>query len=366
MFKLSTTKLQLFDPTRHRNTPQVAHPTMASTTGTTGTHGISGGGPGNGAHLGPGPGPSGGILTGMVSIGLVFHFLDSPAEVLSAATACSRWRALACADWVWRARFRREKLLEKARAFEVALPPVPSGGQGQGGGGAAFGGSSSIAAATVSERDELTGVGLLFYAQVYVLQVRGAALRNTLRGPPYVFASPPLAPAPTAAALQGYKMRDAGVRVAVVAWHRDSAAAKARYGPIASWDVSDVTDMDALFKDMKDFNEDISRWNVSNVLCMSGMFRGAHSFNGNLSGWEVGRVQSMTFMFGFATSFNGDLSRWNVSSVKHMSAMFGGATSFDRQLDGAWSTSTATKPWMFQNSPGTIAGKTKHANGTVE
>ena len=36
---------------------------------------------------------------------------------------------LAGADSVWRARFRREKLLEKARLFEVALPPVP-GGQG--------------------------------------------------------------------------------------------------------------------------------------------------------------------------------------------------------------------------------------------
>jgi len=67
-----------------------------------------------------------------------FHFLDggprrAPTDVLSAATASRRWRSLACADSVWRAKFRREKLLEKARVFEVALPAVP-GGQGQGGG----------------------------------------------------------------------------------------------------------------------------------------------------------------------------------------------------------------------------------------
>ena len=66
----------------------------------------------------------GGTLTGMAVVEQVFHFLDGPADVLSAATAGRRWRALACADSVWRAKFRREKLLEKARRFEVALPPV--------------------------------------------------------------------------------------------------------------------------------------------------------------------------------------------------------------------------------------------------
>ena len=73
---------------------------------------------------------NGGTLTGMAAVEHVFHFLDGPAEVLSAATAGRRWRALACADSVWRARFRREKLLEKARLFEVALPAAP---RGQGG-----------------------------------------------------------------------------------------------------------------------------------------------------------------------------------------------------------------------------------------
>ena len=76
---------------------------------------------------------TGGTLTGMAAVEHVFHFLDGPADVLSSAAACRRWRALACADSVWRAKFRREKLLEKARLFEVALPAVPAvpgGGQG--------------------------------------------------------------------------------------------------------------------------------------------------------------------------------------------------------------------------------------------
>ena len=70
---------------------------------------------------------------------------------------------------MWRAKFRREKLVEKARLFEVALPPVP-GGQGQGGtaSAAAFA-ASAVAAAVV--KDEAAGVGLAFYARIFALKV---------------------------------------------------------------------------------------------------------------------------------------------------------------------------------------------------
>src|SRR5687768_16584930 len=38
------------------------------------------------------------------------------------------------------------------------------------------------------------------------------------------------------------------------------------YGwPIGCWDVSQITDMNAVFKDMETFNEDIGEWNVSKV-----------------------------------------------------------------------------------------------------
>ena len=110
---------------------------------------------GGGAPLGLGPG--GGTLTGMAAIELVFHFAPTTADVLRASTTCRRWRALACTDSVWRAKFRREQLLEKARLFEVALPPVP-------------GRQAGTAAAAVLE-DEAAGVGLAFYARVFALKV---------------------------------------------------------------------------------------------------------------------------------------------------------------------------------------------------
>ena len=147
--------------------------------------------------------------------------------------------------------------------------------------------------------------------------------------------APPLRPFNT------HPDHDGGIRTAVNVWCRDPAAAKARYGPIASWDTSEITSMRLLFHRKEDFNEDISRWNVSNVL-------------------------NMNSMLCRATSFNGDLSAWDVRQVQCMNWMFYSATSFDHQLGGAWATCTATMVEMFCHSPGTIAGKTKTANGTIE
>ena len=135
---------------------------------------------------------------------------------------------------------------------------------------------------------------------------------------------------------------EGGIYTAVGAWCADKAAAKAQYGPIASWDTSEITDMSDLFNGKADFNEDISRWDVSNVTSLIGTFYGA-------------------------TSFNGDLSRWDVSKVTFMTCMFTDATSFDQQLGDAWARSKANnKDFMFFRSPGSIVGKTNDAHGTPE
>ena len=134
---------------------------------------------------------------------------------------------------------------------------------------------------------------------------------------------------------------EGGIYTAVDLWCRIPAAAKAQYGPIASWDTSEITDMYMLFYTRANFNGDISRWDVSSVT-------------------------SMTQMFDGATSFNRDLSQWDVSKVRYMTYMLEGATSFTHQLGGAWSTSTALRRMMFFDCSGSIAGKTKTADGTPE
>ena len=106
-------------------------------------------------------------LTGLAIVQRAFLYLDGPADVLRASAASHRWRELACADCVWRVKARREGILEKASVFEVALPKVgdddASAASGDGGGGAAE---------EDKEEDEALGVGLAFYAQIFVLKVR--------------------------------------------------------------------------------------------------------------------------------------------------------------------------------------------------
>ena len=103
-------------------------------------------------------GRGGNPLAGISAVQLAFHFLQGPADVLSAATACRRWRELARADSVWRVKFKREGMVGKARLFEVALPAV----------GGSVGSSSSSAAA---EHDEAIRADLALYAQVFALKV---------------------------------------------------------------------------------------------------------------------------------------------------------------------------------------------------
>jgi surface protein len=85
--------------------------------------------------------------------------------------------------------------------------------------------------------------------------------------------------------------------------------------PVGDWDVSNVTDMWAMFQSATVFNQDLSNWDVSNVTNMDGMFGSATSFNQDISNWDVSNVSRMSGMFTFAAAFNQDISNWNVDNV---------------------------------------------------
>jgi surface protein len=138
------------------------------------------------------------------------------------------------------------------------------------------------------------------------------------------------------------------------------------YGPIASWDVSQVTDMSALF--MRNtfgfypastpFEPDLSMWDVSNVTDMSYMFSHFAGFNGDISTWDVSKVKTMGYMFGNCLAFNGDLSRWDVSNVRQMFGLFNSAISFNGDLS-RWVVSSVT------NMAGMFRGATSYNGGTI-
>lgn len=103
-------------------------------------------------------------------------------------------------------------------------------------------------------------------------------------------------------------------------------------GDISEWDVSNMTNMDGMFRSAKSFNGDISEWDVSNVEDMSFMFCSATNFNRDISDWDVSSVTAMYNMFQYATNFNQDISDWCVNGVENMDNMFYGAKSFDQDL----------------------------------
>ena len=139
----------------------------------------------------------------------------------------------------------------------------------------------------------------------------------------------PILPPPT---LQFEPLNDLTIHQAAKDWcegGKRREVVKRRYGPIEEWDVSQVTDMEGLFRFQREFNEDLSKWKVGNVTTMCCTFDGA-------------------------TSFNSDLSSWDVSKATTMVRTFHGAISFNQTLSGAWATSTADKRNMFDNCPGSI------------
>ena len=141
--------------------------------------GGGGGVGGSGDNGGTGGGHGLGSLTGMPIVQHVFHFLDGPADVLRASTASRCWREMACADAVWRVKAVREGMVEKAGVFEMPLPGSASGRGGVDDGDARISRCTSTTTSTVhdeEEKDELAGVGLAFYKQIYVLKVPIASL----------------------------------------------------------------------------------------------------------------------------------------------------------------------------------------------
>jgi surface protein len=103
-----------------------------------------------------------------------------------------------------------------------------------------------------------------------------------------------------------------------------------------------VTNMGSMFHSATSFNQDISGWDVSNVTNMAQMFQSATSFNQNLNSWDVSKVTILLQMFFGATSFNGNITNWVFSSsLTSMNSMFRSATSFNQNI-GGWTVSNVT------------------------
>jgi surface protein len=64
-------------------------------------------------------------------------------------------------------------------------------------------------------------------------------------------------------------LTDFNIRVAAKLWVGDESSANSTYGPVHSWDLSQVTTLEGVWIDALSFNGDISKWNVSQVTNMN-------------------------------------------------------------------------------------------------
>lgn len=107
------------------------------------------------------------------------------------------------------------------------------------------------------------------------------------------------------------------LKAAVNEWVVDPT--QAPYGHISDWDVSAVNDMSKLFcgsdefcdcgdlcAPFQAFDDDISKFDISAVTNTEAMFFGASSFNGNLLALNMSAITSMALMFNRAHLFNSD------------------------------------------------------------
>ena len=131
------------------------------------------------------------------------------------------------------------------------------------------------------------------------------------------------------------------LKEAVKLYKQDTKQAEEQYGPIAFWDVSQVTDMMWIFHRCREFNGDLSRWDVSQVTNMRFMFYNCDEFNCDLSEWDVSQVTNMDGMFDGCGRFNSDISQWDVSQVTSMGCMFYNCYKFKSDLS-KWDVSQVT------------------------
>ena len=130
------------------------------------------------------------------------------------------------------------------------------------------------------------------------------------------------------------------LEIAVREWVKNKDFSKVKYGPISNWDTSLIKSMANLF-DSLDFNDYISDWNVSNVENMDYIFRKNIIFNQPINKWNISNVKTMKGAFYRASNFNQELNNWDVSNVRVMDSMFEEANSFNQPLN-SWNVSSQT------------------------
>lgn len=140
-----------------------------------------------------------------------------------------------------------------------------------------------------------------------------------------------------------YPLDNETIRTAVNLWFDDKEECIKRYGHISEWNVTNVTDMKALFKFKITFDEDIRKWDVSNVKTMESMFEGCKYFNKPLENWNISNVKNMSRMFFGCENFSQYLGKWNINNTINIKYMIAYCHKFDYSSVSPWNMTVEEK-----------------------
>jgi len=115
--------------------------------------------------------------------------------------------------------------------------------------------------------------------------------------------------------------------------------------------MSNVTTIEAMFRNAENANPDVSKWDTSSVTSMDTMFYNATNANPDVSNWNTSNVTSMDSMFLGAIIAKPDVSRWDVTRVEFMSSMFDGATNANPDIS-LWTPAGLSELEHFMRSSG--------------
>ena len=91
------------------------------------------------------------------------------------------------------------------------------------------------------------------------------------------------------------------------------AAARTKYGSVMNdWDVSQITDFSRIFANLNTAVPLVDKWDVSKGTTFKHMFDMARfGFNMDLSSWDVSRSTDMNCMFCDSRDWNQDVGHWD-------------------------------------------------------
>jgi trimeric autotransporter adhesin len=104
------------------------------------------------------------------------------------------------------------------------------------------------------------------------------------------------------------------------------------------WNTSNVVNMNSMFYNARNFNQDISGWQTGSVTTMQQVFFNAGEFNSPLNNWDVSNVGDVFEMFRRTDKFNQPLNNWNTSNFFYMENMFFDALAFNGDVS-TWNVS---------------------------